>query len=136
MLHSQSPSLFLFCDWCVPSLFLSFFIVIGVYHISFSIFCLVYIISLYIFLLCSVSIALHLSLCCYLVDLMTFESKLCPKYVVFDCMVIKSPPMPGWWEVGPYFDRCIIWRVKKNRRCFLAQQPLCLLWLPTLSSVH
>ena len=45
-------------------------------------------------------------------DLMTFELEFCPKSGVIDCKVVKSPPMtpsvPGWGEVGPYFDRCII----------------------------
>ena len=45
------------------------------------------------------------------VDLMTFGFEFCPRCRVIDCMVVKSPPkppsMPGWGEVGPYFDRCI-----------------------------
>ena len=44
--------------------------------------------------------------------LMTFESENCLVSGDVDRGVVKSPPkspsMPGWWEVGPNFDRCII----------------------------
>ena len=43
--------------------------------------------------------------------LMTFESENCLVSGDVDRGVVKSPPkspsMPGWWEVGPNFDRCI-----------------------------
>ena len=43
---------------------------------------------------------------------MTFERGFCPTCGVIDGKVVKSPPMPppvpGWGEVGPNFDRCII----------------------------
>ena len=49
----------------------------------------------------------------YPVYLMTFESENCLVSGDVDRGVVKSPPkspsMPGWWEVGPNFDRCIIW---------------------------
>ena len=42
---------------------------------------------------------------------MTFERGFCPTCGVIDGKVVKSPPMlppvPGWGEVGPNFDRCI-----------------------------
>ena len=48
----------------------------------------------------------------YMGDLTTFEHGFCSTCGVIDCMVVKSPPMPppvpGWGEVGPYFDRCIM----------------------------
>ena len=47
----------------------------------------------------------------YPVYLMTFESENCLVSGDVDRGVVKSPPkspsMPGWWEVGPNFDRCI-----------------------------
>ena len=50
---------------------------------------------------------------------MTFELGFYPKCGVIDCMVVKSPPMappvPGWGEVGPYFDRCIRADITKSR---------------------
>ena len=43
---------------------------------------------------------------------MTFERGFCPTCGVIDGKVVKSPPMPppvpGWGEVGPNFDRCIM----------------------------
>ena len=50
---------------------------------------------------------------------MTFEKEFCPTCGVIDCMVVKSPPMPpplpGWGEVGPYFDRCIITKIDERK---------------------
>ena len=47
----------------------------------------------------------------HLVYLMTLESANCLVSGDVDRGVVKSPPMsppmPGWWEVGPNFDRCI-----------------------------
>ena len=39
---------------------------------------------------------------------MTFERGFCPTCGVIDGKMVKSPPVPGWGEVGPNFDRCII----------------------------
>ena len=37
-------------------------------------------------------------------NLTTFDCRF-PPYI--DSKVVKSPPVPGWGEVGHYFDRCI-----------------------------
>ena len=52
---------------------------------------------------------------------MTFERGFCPTCGVIDGKVVKSPPMPppvpGWGEVGPNFDRCIIFAAAQSTIC-------------------